>query len=94
MRSKYNKYYAQSASIVNIEDAPNIEVTGLVSMANSELIWCSVPENMGRWEKRSTNQNGFKVESNKRMVSVLSDWHKGIGFRAPEFIFHNDQDLL
>lgn len=94
MRAKYNTNYAQSASLTHIEDAQNIEVTGLVSMKGSEMIWGSIPENMGRWEKRSKNQNGFKVESAKRTVSIMSDWHKGVGFKTPELIFHNDRDLV
>ena len=91
-RAKYNTSYAQE-ELNTIADYEHIKVVGLQSMGTTDKIWASTPANRVRLQKRSKNIGTFKVESAKRVVSVLTDWWEGYGFLVPELIFTNNQEL-
>jgi hypothetical protein len=46
---------------------------------------------MVRLEKRVLGS--FLMQEQDRDVKLMTDFWRGIGFKAPQFIFTNDQDL-
>jgi hypothetical protein len=94
-RKKYNQYWSQAADLMVVEDYSNIKIVGLASMsaASTDLIWASLPENRIRATKKAALANSMKIESNKRVVDLLTDWWESLNFEVPEFVFTNDQDL-
>lgn len=95
-RKKYNMNYAQSSDLLVVEDYQNIKIIGLqsISAANSNLIFATLPENRIRATKKAALANTMKIESAKRVVDLLTDWWEALNFEVPEFVFHNDQDLI
>jgi hypothetical protein len=82
-------------NLLTIEDYPTIQVKGLLSQSASNLIWTSIPENRIRPVKKGALENTMLVkEFAPRTVSAYTDWWEALNFEVPEFIFHNDQDLV
>jgi hypothetical protein len=93
-RAKYNTNYAQASELLTIEDYDNISVVGLPSMAGSNLIFTTLADNRIRATKKAALANTLKLESNKRVVDILTDWWEALNFEVPQFVFHNDQGLV
>lgn len=93
-RAKYNINYAQASDLDIIEDCPNAKVVGLVSHEGSELMWATLAENRIRPIKKAALADTLKVESLKRSVYMYTNWWEALNFEVPEFVFHNDQDLV
>lgn len=97
-RGKAKKYglqlnFMDTKDKFSIEDYPTVSVKGLESHTGSGLIWTSIPDNRIRPIKKGALVNMMKVESQKRLVSLFTDWWEALNFEVPEFVFHNDQDL-
>jgi hypothetical protein len=92
-RQKYNINYAQVNDLSTVEDVPNINVIGLISMESSGLYFSTIKENRVRPVKRALLGSTMRVESEVREVKMFTDWWEALNFEVPEFIFHNDQDL-
>lgn len=98
-RGKAKKYGLQVSLLdtkdkFSIEDYPSVSVKGLESHTGSDLMWTSIPDNRIRPIKKPNQGKMFKIESAKRLVSIFSDWWEALNFEVPEFVFHNDQDLV
>lgn len=91
MRTKYNMNYAQ-AELTTIIDT-NLAVEGFRSHEGSTKVWTTIKGNAVLGIKNPANERVFKVEEAKRMVSIYTDFWKGIGFWQPEYIYTNDVDL-
>ena len=92
MREKYNMSY-DMAEITKVIDT-KAAVVGLASHAGSNKIWSTIPSNAVLGVKKPGNPGTFKVEESKRMVSILTDYYKGVGVWIPKWLFPNDQDLV
>jgi len=98
-RAKYGKEFNfvtdQGVSgLVILEDFPQVSIVGLESHQGSDLIWCSVPLNRIRPQKKASLANSMLVkEFSPRVVSAYTDFWEALNFEVPEFVFHNDQDL-
>lgn len=94
-RKKYNQYYAQANDLMTLEDFPNVIVKGFIEQSGSDLIWTTIPENRIRPVKKISQHNAIQAkEFSPREVSFYTDWWESLNFEVPEFIFHNDQDLV
>lgn len=91
MRTKYNMNYAQT-DIATIIDT-DLKVKGYASHAGSTRIWTTVRGNASLYMKKPGYDSVFKVEQAKRMVSVYTDFWKGLGFWMPEYVYTNDVEL-
>lgn len=91
MRKKYNMNYNQ-ADIAYVIDK-KLKVSGFASHEGSNKIWTTIKGNAQLGVKQSANESVFKVESAKRMVSIMTDFWKGIGIWLPEELYTNDSDL-
>lgn len=87
-----NLYYNKETNLAKIPRT-NIEVVGLESMANDDKIWATFKDNMLLLEK-DIKKKAPRLETQKREVSFLFDYWKGIGFEVPELIFTNDLELV
>jgi hypothetical protein len=91
MRLKYNSYYAQASNATIIDT--RVEVVGLPSMVGSGMIFTSPKWNRVTGVKWSENQSMLKMENVDRTIKAYTDFHKGVGFWIPQYIYVNDQDL-
>lgn len=90
----YRAKYGQNANYKDTQgkvDFTNLSIIGLPSMIGSNRIWCTPKENALALGKKTANMNAFHIESNKRLVSMFTDYWKGVGFLIPEIVFVNDQ---
>lgn len=99
----YNSNYEQVQipdDIKTMEDEPIIikvpykgakYVVGLESMEGEDRMWASPKKNLHYFENRGTNFEKVRVESDKRFVSLFTDFYKGIGPDIPELIGTTDQ---
>ncbi|MGN6293769.1 MAG: hypothetical protein ACTHMV_13580 [Chitinophagaceae bacterium] len=96
-RAKYGKevQFINNQDLSTLEDFQNLKVKGLASMsaAQTNMIWAAMPNIRIRPTKKASLSDTMKMESNRRVVDLFSDWWEVLGFEVPEFIFHNDQDL-
>ena len=97
-RAKYGKdvqfINGTASNLDTVEDYPSIRIARLQSMGTSDMIWASPSINRIRPLKKGGLQNIFQVESRQRTVSIFTDWWEALNFEVPEFIFHNDLDLV
>lgn len=90
---KYNMHNTLDANLQTVKLFPNIKVQGLESMGDSPMIWSSPAENRIRPLKKAELGNTVKVESNRRLVDIFTDWYEVNQFAVPEFLYHTDQGL-
>jgi hypothetical protein len=93
-RAKYGKDINQGPAIDSTIADTNLQILGLPSMADAGKIWCTPKWNVCYFRKKTQNQQLFKLESIKRLLSLYSDWWNGVGFHIPEIIFTNAEDLV
>jgi hypothetical protein len=98
LRGKRDKY-GLTVNFLNgsqdtIEDYPSIRVVGIEEMNGSNLIFATTPENRVRPIKKAALANQMMIESVDRTVKLFTDWWEALNFEVPEFVFHNDQDLV
>jgi len=93
-RAKYGKDINQGPAIDATVADTNLGIMGLPSMAGAGKIWCTPKWNVCYFRKKTQNQQLFKLESIKRILSLYSDWWLGVGFHIPEIIFTNAEDLV
>lgn len=92
---KYNTNYLRDADLKSLRYYPNITVVGLESMSGSGMMWASLPANRIRPTKKAGLANTMLVQQfAPRVVSAYTDWWEALNFEVPEFVFHNDQDLV
>lgn len=90
----YRDLYGQNANYKDTKgavDFTNLNVIGLPSMIGSNRIWCTPKENALVLSKKTANMDAFRIESAKRLVSLFTDYWKGVGFLIPEIVFVSDQ---
>lgn len=92
-RTKYNSNYAQVSEAMAVQDFESIQVTGRGSMTGSNKIWMTPKGNAILGFNGGGNQNIVKVETEKRMVNVFTDFWIGLGFIDDGLVWTNDQDL-
>ena len=78
------------SGLLTIEDYPQISVNGLQSHNGSSLIWATTEMNRIRPTWRSQLENGYKIETQKREVSIYTDWYEALEFNAPQLVITND----
>lgn len=93
-RLKYNANYAQATDLDCVMDWEQFCIKGVASHTGSNLIWYAPNFNKNRFLVASENEGIFKIESQKRMVDMYTDYYIGLGFWVPQYLFHNDQDLV
>jgi hypothetical protein len=77
-----------------IKDNPFITVKPRHSMLGSDKIWMTPKANLKILQKRTMGIDNVNVESQKRVVNIMMDFWKGMGFLIPEIVFTNDRDLV
>jgi hypothetical protein len=92
-RIKYGKDVNQGPAIDATIADTNLQLLGLPSMMDAGKIWCTPKWNVCYFRKKTQNQQAFKIESIKRLLSLYSDWWNGVGFHIPEIIYTNAEDL-
>jgi hypothetical protein len=94
MQKKYNMQYAQKSDLLVVNNAENIRINGLASMAGSEMIYGTMANNKAAPEKWGANKTVFDMQKENRAVKLLTDWWFGIGFWYLPYVYHNDRDLV
>lgn len=68
-------------------DFTNKNVVGLPSMVGSDRFWSTPKENAVVLKKKSQNKEKFKLEENKRVVDIMTDFWDGVGFIINEVVW-------
>jgi hypothetical protein len=92
MRLKYTMYYNQTDIVTLINT--DIKIVGLNSHAGSNKIWATPAFNRECGIRGPQNESVMLVENVDRQVKWYTDFHKGVGFWIPEYIYQNDVDLV
>jgi hypothetical protein len=76
-------------------DFTNHTIVGLPSMASKQRIFTTPSWNMIRlYDQRDPAQRlNFTIESEKRAVHVMADWHEAVGFAIPSLVYMSDGDI-
>ena len=93
MRLKYNVNYALTGSLTTLVNYEQCEVVGNLSMSGSTKIFTTIEGNMVEGTKKATGVNTLKIEENRRVVDLMTDFWRGVGFYDYRFVYSNDQDL-
>lgn len=98
-RKKYGKdvqfINGTASNLDTVEDYPSIKIARLQSMGTSDMIWASPAINRIRPLKKASLMNTFLVQQfSPRVVSIYTDYWEAMNFEVPEFLFHNDLDLV
>lgn len=96
MRALYanNTDFSMNLDSITVKDRPNITVKYLNSMIGSDKIWMTPKDNLRIMQKRTMDISNIQVETQKRVVNIMMDLWKGVGFLIPEIVFTNDRDLV
>lgn len=89
---KYNQGWNQQSALEAVRNT-GMSVVGLASMTGSDKIWTTIEGNAVMGFKKSSNENVFQIQEDKREVLVMTDFWKGLGFWMPEHIYTNDVEL-
>lgn len=92
-RQKYNMAYSQVDDLLNVMDNENIQVMGHLSHTGSTKLWATPWGNGVEGIKKPGNEGVVKIEENRRMVDIMTDFYRGIGFWQPQHIYTNDVEL-
>lgn len=92
-RQKYNQNYEQEADKTSLADYPNLKVAGFLSHTGSTKIWTTPEGNAIEAMKKVGNDQIFKIEEARRVVDILTDYYKGIGFEQERYVYTNDVEL-
>lgn len=93
MRAKYNMSYSQASDLLVPMDYDNILVNGHLSHAGSTKIWTTPFGNVSEGVKKPTNEEAFQIESARRVVSIFTDFYKGLGIWQGRYFYTNDVEL-
>lgn len=73
---------------LGIDFSPN-RVVPLPSMGASTDMFITPKANLLHVTDKTMNKETFKIEESKRCVSILTDWHEGVGFGIDEVVWTN-----
>lgn len=68
-------------------------MNGLFSHHGSNIIWCTPVANGVKLSKGADHTRLPRLETNKRQVSVFTDFWKGAGWVLPNLVFTNDVEF-
>jgi hypothetical protein len=92
---KYNGNYARTGGDNELILNTAVRIRGFQAQRGSSMIWTSFPENCIGFMKNGRNANGFAIDVHELyQVQMGTDWWEGYNFINPEYIWHNDQDLV
>lgn len=100
----FRKLYGTDGDFVTLSNKTiidtQVEVASLNSMLNdpanpgtkSSKIFLTLPENCNTFVKLGNNKDYFQVESNKRDVSIFTDYFRTVGFQQDRYVWSNELD--